>query len=156
MQIAIIVLLLVLSVGGAFYYKSSTSAPANTETPATTEVVTDTTKTETPTDTKPAEVSAMYKDGTYTKTGTYKSPAGTENVEVTLTLAKDVVTDAVFKGLATNPGSVANQKKFADGFKGEVVGKSIDAIALTVVNGSSLSPKGFMDAVAQIKTEAHI
>jgi 23S rRNA (uracil1939-C5)-methyltransferase len=36
----------------------------------------------------------------------------------------------------------------------QVVGKNIEELNLTVVNGSSLTPKGFMDALAKIKVDA--
>lgn len=98
--------------------------------------------------------SYVYKDGTFTKSGTYTSPAGKENVTISLTIAKDVITDAMFKGDATNPGSIKNQGKFAEGYRAVVVGKKIDDVKLTVVNGSSLTPIGFMDALSQIKKEA--
>jgi hypothetical protein len=96
----------------------------------------------------------IYKDGTYSADGQYVSPAGEEQVGVTLTIANDVVTSATFEGKAENPGSVIMQGKFAEGFEGQVVGKPIDQISLGVVNGSSLTPKGFMDAVEKIKLEA--
>ena len=96
----------------------------------------------------------QYADGTYNATGHYVSPAGAESVDVTVTLEGGVVADAQFKGNATNPASVKNQGKFAAGFREQVVGKPIDQISLGVVNGSSLAPKGFMDALKQIKTEA--
>ncbi len=95
-----------------------------------------------------------YKDGTYSATGNYTSPAGGEEVSVGITLVNNIVTDATFTGKATNPGSIFNQGHFKEGFKEKVVGKSIDDISLTVVNGSSLTPKGFMDALAKIKAEA--
>ncbi|KXK09170.1 MAG: hypothetical protein UZ21_OP11001000228 [Microgenomates bacterium OLB22] len=46
------------------------------------------------------------------------------------------------------------QGLFAEGYKTQVVGKSIDELKLDVVNGSSLTPKGFEDALQKIKTEA--
>jgi hypothetical protein len=46
------------------------------------------------------------------------------------------------------------QGKFKEGFEEAVVGKPLDEIALTVVNGSSLTPKGFMDALTKVKLEA--
>ena len=95
-----------------------------------------------------------YKDGTYSATGNYGSPAGSESVDVSVTLVNNVVTDATFKGNGTNPATVFNQGHFKEGFKEKVVGKSIDDISLSVVNGSSLTPKGFMDALAKIKVEA--
>lgn len=101
-----------------------------------------------------AAATSEYKDGEYTATGNYKSPAQEEAVEIVVTLADGVVTDAVFTGKATNQVSQKLQGQFAEGFKEEVIGKSIDEINLTVVNGSSLTPKGFMDALEKVKEEA--
>ena len=97
---------------------------------------------------------ATYKDGEYSATGEYKSPAQVETVDITLTLEDGIVTAAEFTGNATNQVSQKLQGLFADGYEEEVVGKSIDEIKLTVVNGSSLTPKGFMDALEQVKEEA--
>lgn len=95
-----------------------------------------------------------YKDGTYSASGAYTSPAGPENVEVTLTLKDGSVTNVAFKGNAENEKSKFMQEKFGEGISAEVVGKSIDSLNLAVVNGSSLTPKGFMDALEKIKQEA--
>lgn len=97
---------------------------------------------------------SAYQDGTYSADGVYRSPAGAEEIHVTLTLNDDVVTAAQVEGSATNPKSKAMQAAFISGFGTQVVGKSIDDLSLGVVNGSSLTPKGFMDAVAKIKVEA--
>lgn len=113
--------------------------------------VTDTPETPTP---GTAPITSTYKDGTFSADGMYQSPAGNETVHVSVTLKGDVVTAATFKGDATNPGSVNNQKKFATGYTQLVVGKKLDDIKLSVVNGSSLTPKGFMDALADIKADA--
>lgn len=99
---------------------------------------------------------SSYKNGTFTQKGVYNSPAGSESVTVTVTLENDVITAATFKGDAVNKASINNQGKFAAEFSGVVVGKPVDSIALTVVNGSSLTPKGFMDALSKIKSEAKI
>lgn len=95
-----------------------------------------------------------YKNGVYASVGSYSSPAGNETIDITLVVNGDTVTSATFKGNATNPGSVKWQGEFGEGFEQAVVGKKIDELALTVVNGSSLTPKGFMDALAKIKTQA--
>lgn len=97
-----------------------------------------------------------YKDGTYKATGTYTSPAGKENVSVSITLSGDIITAATFSGTAENPASKNWQSEFSKGFTQAVVGKDIDSLSLSVVNGSSLTPKGFMDAVATVKAEAKI
>lgn len=95
-----------------------------------------------------------YKDGTYSASGAYTSPAGPESVEVTLTLKDGSVTNVVFKGDAENEKSKFMQDRFGEGVSAQVVGKSIDSLDLSVVNGSSLTPKGFMDALEKIKEEA--
>jgi uncharacterized protein with FMN-binding domain len=117
-----------------------------------------------PTPTQPAQSQATtgtvtasdYKDGTYKATGAYTSPAGQESVSVSLTLSGDIITAATFSGTAENPGSKNWQAAFSKGFTQVVVGKDIDSLALSVVNGSSLTSKGFMEAVASIKKEAKI
>jgi len=97
---------------------------------------------------------SSYEDGEYEAVGNYTSPAGEEEVEIMITLEGGVVTAAEFTGKATHNVSMKLQKSFSEGFEEQVVGKSIDEIALTVVNGSSLTPKGFMDALQKVKTEA--
>ena len=96
------------------------------------------------------------KDGTYSATGNYVSPGGSESVLVTLMLKDDIVTDAVVTGNANNPTSKNWQVRFVSNVKGEVVGKKLDAIQLDVVSGSSLTPVGFMDALAKIKVQAKV
>lgn len=95
-----------------------------------------------------------YKDGVYKAVGNYTSPAQEETIEISLTLKDGLITDAAFTGKAVNEVSKKMQGKFSEGFEEEVVGKSIDEINLTVVNGSSLTPKGFMDALGKVKLEA--
>lgn len=97
---------------------------------------------------------SAYKDGTYTAVGNYTSPGGPEELGVTLTIANGVVTDSTVEVKATRPMSKTKQTDFAEHYKEQVVGKNIDEITLTKVSGSSLSPKGFNDAVEKIKTEA--
>lgn len=100
-------------------------------------------------------VGQKYMDGTYTAEGSYPIPNGArEKMNVTVVLANGVVTDVHYTSNPKEKGSIANQAKFNAGYKAEVVGKPIDEIALTVVNGSSLTPIGFMDALEKIKAEA--
>lgn len=101
-----------------------------------------------------AEQAGAYKDGTYTAVGDYTSPGGAEQLGVTLTIANGVVTSSEVEVKATRPISKTRQTDFAENYKPQVEGKSIDEIVLTKVSGSSLSPKGFNDAVEQIKQQA--
>ena len=109
-------------------------------------------KTET-VDTTPVVIQS-YKDGTYSSTGSYTSPAGKEEVGVSLTLKNNIITDVTFTPKATNEVSIKLQGMFASGYKELVVGKDINTIKLDKVSGSSLTPKGFNDALDKIKLQA--
>jgi uncharacterized protein with FMN-binding domain len=95
-----------------------------------------------------------YADGSYTSTGRYVSPNGNEQIEVTLTLQDDIVTAANVVSNATNPNAKQFQGEFINSYKSQVIGKDIDSLNLGKVSGSSLTPKGFNDALAKIKSEA--
>ena len=95
-----------------------------------------------------------YKDGTYTVDGDYTSPGGAEVIGVTITLKDGVITESSVETKATRPNSVKFQGIFAENYKPLVDGKKIDEVKLDKVSGSSLSPKGFNDALEKIKTEA--
>lgn len=105
--------------------------------------------------TTPAKaVVASYKDGEYTANGFYRSPGGAENLSITITLKDNKIQEANVMGFADKKGSLYFQDKFDQGFKTLVIGKNINDIKLTVVNGSSLTPAGFMDALNKIKKQA--
>lgn len=100
------------------------------------------------------ETASAYKDGTYSADGNYVSPGGQEELGVTLTITNGIVTDSQVEVKATRPMSKERQTDFATHYKAEVVGKNIDELSLSRVSGSSLSPKGFNDAVEKIKSQA--
>lgn len=131
--------------GGAMNELVTTEGTVPTATPGTA-----------PTNNAPTAAASTYTDGTYTMRGAYVSPAGRETVTVSVTLANDIITDTTFTGDATNPSSVRNQERFAEGYSSFIVGKDIDSVELGVVNGSSLTGIGFNDALAQIKADARI
>jgi uncharacterized protein with FMN-binding domain len=101
-----------------------------------------------------AAAASVYADGTYDATGTYTSPNGQEEIDVSLTLEGDVITAVTVTPEATNPNSVNYQTQFADGIAEVVVGKNIDEIEVSRVAGSSLTSGGFNEAVETIKDEA--
>lgn len=98
--------------------------------------------------------SGDYTDGTYTESGSYQAPSGTESVDVTVTLADNVITDVQVKGNAKDPQAKEHQGEFIDGIAAEVVGKNIDEISVDKVGGSSLTSDGFNKAIAAIKADA--
>jgi uncharacterized protein with FMN-binding domain len=96
------------------------------------------------------DAGASPTDGTYTATGGYRSPAGPEKVEVTVTLADGVVTAVEVTPLATDPTSTSFQTRFASGVADQVVGKALADVQVDKVSGSSLTSGGFMAAIEQI------
>lgn len=143
--------ILVLAIIGIAVYQFSDTGNQNQEATDTQIQVTQESATST-TDT--SMLASDYTDGIYEATGNYTSPAQEEEVDITITLENGVVTEATFDGKATHETSMRMQGLFSEGFEEEVIGKPIDEINLTVVNGSSLTPQGFMDALQQVKTEA--
>lgn len=98
--------------------------------------------------------SSSYKDNTYSAEGDYVSPGGDEHLLVKVTLKGGVITGAEVNPEATRPNSVKFQGLFVANFKPFVVGKNIDEVKLDKVSGSSLTPKGFNDALEKIKQQA--
>lgn len=96
----------------------------------------------------------IYQNGTYEVMGQYMSPGGPEQIAVKLTLQDGLITTAEVKPQAERPNSVKFQGIFADNYKEFVLGKNIDELKLDKVAGSSLTPKGFNDALEKIKAEA--
>jgi uncharacterized protein with FMN-binding domain len=107
-----------------------------------------------PAQTTSAPRMAAYRDGTYEATGEYTNPASREEIDVTITIADGKITQASFTGTPDNATTTRMQTNLRNGLNEAVVGKSIDEVNLTVVNGSSLAPRGFMDALSKIKAEA--
>ena len=93
-------------------------------------------------------------DGTYTVTGGYQSPNGPETVVVTVSVADGIVTAATVDPQATNSTSSRYQGQFAGGIADEVVGKPLAQVEVTRVAGSSLTGRGFNEAMDQIRSEA--
>lgn len=97
-----------------------------------------------------------YTDGTYNATGTYRSPAGMESVAITVVLKSDIIAEVSFTGTSQNSTSQGFINMFSSGYKALVVGKNIDDVQLSKVSGSSLTPKGFNEALNAIKTQAEV
>lgn len=95
-----------------------------------------------------------FKNGTYSATGSYKSPAGIEQINISVTIENDIVTNTTYKGLAENSRSIEYQEKFGNGYREVVIGKNIATLQLSKVSGSSLTPVGFNDALGKIRDEA--
>ncbi len=128
------------------------STPAATTTDPTTAPTKEATTT--PSESGTGTAAGAYTDGTYTESADYQAPSGTETIDVTVTLADDVITSVEVAGHATDPQAKVHQGEFASGIAAVVVGKSIDDIQVDKVGGSSLTSSGFNAAIDLIKADA--
>ena len=101
-----------------------------------------------------APVTGDFADGTYTATGSYISPNGTETIDVEVTLTDNVISAVTVGTNPTNPTTSRFQMMFSGGIEAEVVGQRVDEVEVTRVAGSSLTGNGFTDALEQIKADA--
>jgi uncharacterized protein with FMN-binding domain len=97
---------------------------------------------------------ATYKDGTYSAPGAYSSPGGQEQIKVTLTLAKNVITAMKVVTVKADPTATGYEHQFEGGISAATVGKNINTLNIGVVAGSSLTSMGFNQALATIKADA--
>ncbi len=95
-----------------------------------------------------------FADGTYTADGHYVAPSGSESVTVTLTVADGDVTAVKVVGHATDPEAQGHQADFISGISAAVVGKPLAGLSVDRVVGSSLTGKGFNQALDAIRADA--
>jgi uncharacterized protein YlzI (FlbEa/FlbD family) len=93
-----------------------------------------------------------YTNGEYQVEGLYSG--GKKSIIVNVKLTDDAIEQVEVTPNTTIRMSLGLQKKFAAAISGEVVGRSIDEIHLDKLAGSSLTTKGFNDALEKIKSEA--
>ena len=133
---------------------TTTNTSNNTTSTTQTQTSNPVTTTQAPPIDTPKKLSSVYKDGTYSATGSYMSPAGNEQIGVTIALKNDVITSATVTNMAGDGRSQRYQNMFISGYQQYVNGKNISSVYLTKISGSSLTPSGFNDALAQIESQA--
>lgn len=99
---------------------------------------------------------SSYEDGTYDATGSYISPGGREEIELTVTITNGNITDTSVVTKATDREAREYQELFSNNYKKLIVGKKIGDVSLSRVAGSSLTSNGFNDALDQIKDDAKV
>lgn len=132
-----------LALAGCSTSGAATTGPADTDAGASTAP-----------DSGSASAGGAYADGTYTAEGSYATPESVETIEVTVTLADDVITDVEVTGDPQKSESQEYQGRFIGGIADVVVGQDIDEISVSRVAGSSLTSGGFNQAIEAIKAEA--
>ena len=95
---------------------------------------------------------APYRDGVYTATGRYGSLPS--SITVRVTLRNGVIRAVKVTPRATDPTSLALQRRFAAAVPAVVVGKPIAKVQVGRLAGSSGTPDGFNRAIEQIKKQA--
>lgn len=138
--------LIVFSAVGYYLYQNNSSSISPAQNQQTSEMSQN--------EAQPSVSGAKYQSGNYSKSGKYVTPGGEREIDVQLTLSDGVITDITVTPKAEDATSKRFQGEFEANYKTMVVGKNIDEIALTKVSGSSLTPKGFNDALEKIKVEA--
>lgn len=106
-----------------------------------------------PTSTLPTKSSKRTESQTFNVTGNYISPDGPESINVKLTLSDGLVQDVVVTPNTQDKSSLRWQQAFASGIKEVVVGKNIANLSVDKVSGSSLTGKGFNDALDKIRAK---
>lgn len=115
---------------------------------ATMEVATETTR---PADTP----TSPYADGSFTARTSYFTPRRVEHVmDITLTVENGIVVDASILWDGSVAPKTPSHAGFDTTYKAQVVGKSLDSIALSRVGGASLTSESFNVAVEDIKDQA--
>lgn len=88
---------------------------------------------------------------------TYATPAGDEEVKVTVALDGNNVVKSLELDFVTHaPKSKMYQDLFKEGIAAQVIGKSIKEVQVGVVNGSSLTAEGFNKAIDQIESTFNV
>ena len=98
--------------------------------------------------------SAPVADGTYSGSGTYETPGGRQQIDVTVVLTDGVVTAVRVDPAATNATSRRFQERFASVVVDAVVGRPVEEVDVDRVAGSSSTGVGFMAALGEAVRDA--
>lgn len=116
----------------------------------------DTSQTTSNTSSSVDPASTTYKNGTFSGTGSYTSPGGQEQIEISITITDNKVTASTATTKAASSESKEFQGDFVNGYKELVVGKDVATLKLSKVSGSSLTSRGFNEALSEIRAQAKI
>lgn len=130
---------------------ASTSVSADT----TTDSIASASSSSASSSTAESTTASNYADGTYTATGSFYTPDGTESMEVTITLASGTITDVSLDYSSIyNRESYMYTNMFSNSIDSYAVGESIDSLSLRRVAGASLTTDGFNNALETIRNDA--
>lgn len=104
---------------------------------------------------EPVVVRRDFANGTFTAQGSYRSPGGSDTIEVTAVIKDDLLTDISVEKVIASRVSTGYIERFARNIGNEVIGQPIKGLTSpSRVSGSSLTSRGFNAALETIRTEA--
>lgn len=98
-------------------------------------------------------ISPTYANGTYNAQTSYRTPDGTYQMTVGVTVQQDEVT-ATTLTFDSQGARDAYSKRFANSYKSSLIGKDLESISLSRVGGASLTTKAFNTALGSIRAQA--
>jgi len=103
-----------------------------------------------------SDTSAEFVSGNYRYDITYATPKGNTDMSVTFALENNVITDVNLEGNPQHQTSVQYQTLLQDELGNLIIGKDRNEVERleSKVAGSSLTPTGFNEALAQLQAEA--
>jgi len=101
-----------------------------------------------------AAASTRVADGTFSGTGSYETPGGRQEIDVTVVLRDGLVDSLRVDPAARNATSRHFQERFASVVVDHVVGRSLDDVSVARLAGSSSTGAGFMAALDQVVRDA--
>lgn len=136
----------------------ATKTPESTKSNEPVPVVTTTKPVETtPTPTPPPAPAPVaktdYKNGTYTSSTNFRTPDGTYQINVTLTVSNDTVTGSNVS-FDSKGARDSYSKRFSNSYQNQVIGRDLGNLSLSRVGGASLTTRAFNSVVAGIKQQS--
>jgi cytoskeletal protein RodZ len=94
-----------------------------------------------------------YSNGTYYATKSYRTPDGTYQMNVSVTVKNDAVTGSTLS-FDANGSRDGYSKRFSSGYQNQVIGQDLGGLSLSRVGGASLTTKAFNSALDTIRSQA--
>ena len=151
-MVLLIILLMVASIvlAGCSTKKSSTTSKDNSHS-TNMDMATD--KTKNAMDQNHDTMMKLLPDGVYETQKTYRYHAGTETVDISITVKDGVVTEASLVGINPNPVSRRYQQAVNDALPDLVIGKHLSEINLPrQISGSSLTTAALDDYLTSLSS----
>lgn len=132
---------------------SQSEAPSQPATPAPSNP-TPSTPTPVPATPTPAPViTTDYGNGNYSTQSSYRTPNGTYQINVNLTIANDKITNSTisFDSKGARDGY---SKRFSSSYQSAIIGQDLGSASLSRVGGASLTTRAFNNAITSICSQA--